>query len=74
MRIEDIVIDWLNEKIIGVWNGGVWYGRDYNRIKTILEHHEDKVLVRNIMESIEDETLKSKVKSWMESTEVLVGT
>ncbi len=64
MRIEDIVSDQLT-KTYSVWNGGKLYGRDLNRVKAILNHHSDKVLVRNIAETIEDETLKKKVESWM---------
>ena len=64
MRIEEIVSDQLT-KTYSVWNGGYLYGRDYNRVKVIMFHHGDKVLVKDIVETIEDETLKSKVKSWM---------
>ena len=64
MRIEEIVVEQLS-KMNDVWHGGELYGRDYNRVKAILEHHKDRVLVRDIVETIEDETLKEKVKIWM---------
>lgn len=66
IKIEDIVLEQL-DKVIGEYEGGYKYGDDYNRVKSILEYHEEKVLVKSLAESIEDEELKSKVQSWMEA-------
>ena len=67
VRIEDLIIEWQN-KVIDVWKGGYKYGQDFNILRAIMEHRKDKVLVKNLTESIEDKTLKGKVESWMKSS------
>lgn len=79
VHIEDLVIEQQN-KIFGKYSGGDKYGHDYNILKAIMERHKDKVLVKSLVEDLEDKTLKSKVESWMEGVpesgspaEVLMG-
>ena len=69
----EVIVAELQNKICDELNGGNKYGHDFNIIKAISKHHEDKVLVRDLVESINDKELASKVRIWMSQSPVLVG-
>ncbi len=56
------------DKIHGTYNGGLRYGHDYNILKAIVEYHNDKCLVENLVKSLRDRTLMGKVRVWMGGT------
>ncbi len=64
IHLETLVIEQQN-RVYGEWNGGRKYGKDYNRLKAIMNHRTDKVLVREIAKEIEDDILSNKVQSWI---------
>lgn len=64
INIMNLVIE-QRDKIHKTYNGGFKYGRDYNILKAIVEHHKNKSLVRQLVRTFEDKTLMDKVKTWM---------
>lgn len=65
--IEEILIEQQN-KMLGALDGSNKrrkYGHDYNILKAIIKHCKDAILVKNIVEDLEDNFLKDKVKIWM---------
>lgn len=63
--IENIILEQHDKIMSDFIFGGHKYGRDYNRLLAIRKHSSDMVLVRDIVKSIEDISLRSKVLLWM---------
>lgn len=68
MRIEDLVIEQQDK--VSILGGGERYGHDFNILKSIMKYHEDKVLVCNLVDSLEDAELANKVRLWMDGVKV----
>ena len=57
-------------KVNGIYRGrlgGFKYGHDYNILKAVVEHCSDKVLVENLVQSLDDTVLMGKVRLWMDA-------
>lgn len=64
INIINLVIEW-QDKIHGQYRGGFKYGHDYNILRAMVDYHNDKGLVLDLVKSIKDKTLASKIKLWM---------
>ncbi len=58
----------LWSKIHEEYEGGFKYGHDYNILKAIIEHRNDKRLVNNLVKSLRDKILMGKVRMWMKGS------